>query len=97
VPSTVLHFEAFVLNPVAELSAALKRFDISTKGLVEIDEPTKNLGAGREARLNYYSSEAWKKEITPEAARLINANVDWDVAAHFGYHRRDPGEFSITK
>lgn len=96
VPSTVLHFETFVLDPVSALSAALQRFDISTKGMVEVEAPTKKLGASREERLKYYASKAWEKEITPEAAQLINEYVDWDVAAHFGYHRRDPAEFFAT-
>ena len=50
VPSTVLHFEEFVLNPVGALSAALARFDIATKGLVEAGASTKRQGAGREER-----------------------------------------------
>ncbi len=93
VPSTVLHFEAFVLDPVPALSTALARLNIATKGLAEVAEPTKKLGFGREKRLTYYKTKAWEKEIDPETARLINAYVDWDVAANFGYHRRDPAEF----
>ncbi len=97
VPSTVLSFEAFVLDPVAALGAALTRFDITTKGLAEVAEPTKPLGLGRNSRLHYYKTRAWELEITPQAARAINACVDWDVAANFGYHRRDPAEFLVKK
>lgn len=93
VPSTALYFEDFVLDPVGTLSSALAKFDIATKGLAEVAEPTKKLGAGRKERLKYYGSKAWEAEITPAAAALINAYVDWDVATHFGYHRRDPAEF----
>ncbi len=93
VPSAVLHFEAFVLDPVGELSGALQEFKIPTKGLAEIEEPTKKLGSGRRARQKYYRTKAWEKEISSEAARLINDCVDWDIAAYFGYHRRDPAEF----
>ena len=93
VPSTVLHFEDFVLDPVAALSAALARFDIPTKGLRALAEPTKKLGAGQQARVEYYKTKAWEKEVSVETARLVNAYVDWDVAGKFGYARRDPREF----
>jgi len=97
VPSTVLYFEGFVLNPVAALSTALASFDISAKGLVEMEGSTKKQGADREARQKYYKTKAWETEISTEAARLINDYVDWDVAASFGYHRRDPADFEAEK
>lgn len=93
VPSTVLAFEAFVTDPVTSLAAALARFGISSRGLAEIEQPTKNKGVDRAARIAYYKSAAWEKEISPEAATLINDLVDWDIAARFGYSRRDPAEF----
>lgn len=93
VPSTVLHFEAFVLDPVGALSAALTRFEMPVKGLAEAEGPTKRRGAEREERMNYYKTNAWEAEISAEAARLINEYVDWDVAASFGYARRDPADF----
>jgi len=93
VPSTVLHFEAFVLNPVGTLSAALSQFDMPTKGLAEAEGSTKRQGVGREERLHYYKTNAWEAEISAEAAQLINEYVDWDMAGSFGYHRRDPAEF----
>ncbi|NOR63105.1 MAG: hypothetical protein GQ535_11515 [Rhodobacteraceae bacterium] len=93
VPSTVLHFEPFVLDPVGELTAALQKFGIPSKGLVEAEAPTKKLGVSRETRQNYYKTKAWEQEISAEAAQMINECVDWEVAAAFGYHRRDPAEF----
>lgn len=97
VPSTVLRFEPFVLDPVGALSGALQQFGISSKGLVEAEEPTKRQGVDREARQKYYKSKAWEQEISAEAAQLINEYVDWDVATSFGYHRRDPAEFLVNK
>jgi len=93
VPSTVLRFEDFVLNPVDTLSAALLRFDMPVKGLAEAKGATKRQGAGREERLNYYRTNAWEAEISRDAAQLINEYVDWDVAASFGYAQRDASEF----
>ena len=95
VPSTVLQFEGFVLDPAGALGAALAQLDIAVEGLAEIRESTKNDGKSRASRLRYYKQKAWEAEISPEAARLINDYVDWDVAAHFGYHRRDPAEFAV--
>lgn len=93
VPSTVLYFEEFVLDPVSALAAALARFGISGKGLKEIEDPTKTAGVSRAERLRYYRESAWEKEISPEAAHLINTYVDWDAATSFGYAMRDPAEF----
>lgn len=95
VPSTVLYFEAFVLEPVASLHAALARFGIAAEGLAELDGPTKPNGKRREARVRYYQTNAWEAEISPEAAALINHYVDWDVATSFGYHKRAPEAFGI--
>ncbi len=94
VPSTVLHFEAFVLAPVAALGGALERFGIPIAGLKEAGETTKSAGASRRERIAFYKAKAWEREVSPEAAELINANVDWDVAASFGYKMRDPAEFA---
>lgn len=93
VPSTVLYFEEFVLEPVASLQAALARFGLACDGLAELDGPTKPTGKPREERLRYYQNSAWEAEISPEAAELINHYVDWDVAASFGYHKRAPETF----
>ena len=93
VPSTVLHFETFVLNPVAALSAALDRFEISSQGLAEVAEPTKKRGVDRDARQKYYQNNEWEKEVSAEAAALINNYVDWEIADSFGYQRRDPKDF----
>ncbi|MBL1437272.1 MAG: hypothetical protein COB08_013865 [Rhodobacteraceae bacterium] len=97
VPSSVLCFEEFVLNPVEALGAALTGFGISAKGLEEAAEPTKKQGIARDARMHYYKAKAWEQEISPQTAALINTYADWDVAAHFGYLRRDPAEFSADK
>lgn len=94
VPSAVLCFEEFVLNPVEALGTALTGFGVSVNGLEEVAEPTKKMGIEREARMQYYTSAAWEREISSKAAALINTYVDWDVATHFGYHRRDPAEFT---
>jgi len=93
VPSTVLHFEAFVRDPVAALGAALTRFDIRVEGLAERQGPTKQDGLHRAERIAFYEREAWKQALSPEAVQLINAQVDWGLAAHFGYHKRSPEEF----
>ena len=94
VPTTVLKFEDFVLDPVFALSASLARFGVSGEGLEEVEEPTKVKGVDRKNRIEYYQSAAWKKAISPETANLINGFVDWDVAARFGYKLRAPSEFA---
>ncbi len=93
VPSTVLAFEDFVLAPVEALGAALQRFDIPVEGLAEIPESTKKRGKTRAQRLAYYKARAWEREVSTDAARLVNEYVNWDVAAHFGYAQRDPADF----
>lgn len=93
VPSTVLSFEAFVVDPVGALAEALDRFGIASAGLAEIEEPTKTKGVDRENRLAYYRAAKWEQELSPKAVKLINALVDWDVAATFGYQKRAPSEF----
>ena len=92
VPSTVLKFEDFVLDPVAALGAALVDFGISSTGLAEANTTKKN-GLSARKRVRYYKENSWQKEISPEAARLINSYIDWDVATAFGYTMRDPAEF----
>jgi len=94
VPSTVLHFEDFVLDPVAALGKALAQLEIRADGLAEIGASTKENGRDHAARQARYREEHWKREITPEAARLIDSFVDWDLAAEFGYGPRAGREFS---
>ncbi len=93
VPSSVLHFEAFVLNPVPTLGRVLEGFGISAEGLVAREDSTKNMGQGRAERMRYYNTKAWEQEVSAAAAALVNQYVDWDVAASFGYTRRNPAEF----
>lgn len=93
VPSTVLHFEDFVRDPVKALGNALKVFHIPAGGLTEQHSPTKQGGLDKKARIAYYEGEAWKRELSPEAVRLVNSHIDWDLAAEFGYRRREPDEF----
>jgi len=93
VPSAVLHFEDFVLDPVGALGGALQPFGIEPEGLVEIGEPTKTGGLETSERYAYYANERWKSGLTPEAASLVNELVDWDVATHFGYKKREPAGF----
>ncbi len=89
VPSTVLKFEDFVLEPVPALGQALAELGIREEGLEEIAAPTKKKGQDRAARQDYYRKERWKREISPEAAEMIARLVDWDLAAKFGYRQRD--------
>jgi len=96
VPSTVLHFEAFVREPVLALGAALRHFDMPTEGLAELQGPTKHGGMQKSERVAFYDREDWARALSPTAVRLINAKVDWALAAHFGYHRRQPDEFATA-
>lgn len=96
VPSAVLQFEHFVLDPVKALSAPLEQFGISAKGLKKIKESTKKRGQSERARRKFYKTRAWEKEISREAAEMINSLVCWDIAECFGYTRRDPSEFGIA-
>ncbi len=93
VPSTVLHFENFVIDPVAALGQALARFGVAVDGLREIDQSTKNGGRSAAERREYYKNAIWKRELTPRAARLVNQHVDWGVAANFGYNKQAPEDF----
>ena len=94
IPSTVLHFEDFVLDPVGALGRSLQTFGIDHAALAEVETATKTGGMERAERLAYYTDQRWKAKLTIKAATLVNELVDWEIARHFGYQKRDPDEFS---
>ena len=94
VPAGVLHFEDFVLDPVAALGAAMADLGVDPKGLRTLARPTKSWGLSEVERVVHYKSEAWRASLSPAAASQITDLVDWEVAAYFGYSRREQQEFS---
>ncbi len=96
VPAGVLHFEDFVLDPVAALGAAMQGVGVAPEGLRGLARPTKSWGLSETERVAHYKTEAWKAEISPSAAALIAGLVDWDVAGYFGYEMRDPASFQTS-
>lgn len=96
VPAGVLHFEDFVLDPVAALGAAMAGLGVDPNGLQALARPTKSWGVSEAERVAHYKSEAWTSRLSPDAAALIAERVDWELAGYFGYKKRDPASFQAV-
>lgn len=94
VDTAVLTFEAFVADPKAAFLGALSAMDITGIDPVYDDAPTKAAGLSGADRRAYYQSEAWRRDLRPGDIELINAHLDWSLAAEFGYNQRDPADFA---
>ncbi len=93
VPAQVLHFEDFVQDPIASLSAILRGFDISPDGLALVETPTKAHARAPAQRKAFYADEGWKGYFTAATIAQVNELIDWEVAAAYGYPRLDPADF----
>lgn len=93
VPCAIMRFEDFTHDPVAALTEAIEVVTGRIFPIQELEESTKRDGVRPEERRAYYANELWRADLTKNTVALINARVDWDIAAQFGYERLDPEEF----
>ena len=92
VPVEVVRFEDFIVAPEAEVSRVLDRFDVAYDRVERLERSTKDARTVEEIAA-YHAREGWADWLTRGVVSAINARVDWDVAAAFGYARRDPADF----
>ncbi len=93
VPTHLLRFEDFIADPVAAITAALNDFSIPVQNVQPVQNSTKNEAQQLPALQRYYREELWRKSISKEAARRIDALTDWSTAARLGYQPRSLSEF----
>ncbi len=94
VPVEVVRFEDFVVAPEREVMRVLDAFGVAHEGVARLEQSTKD-GRSAEELATYYAREGWTGWLTRDVVAAINARVDWDVAAAFGYARRDPADFPV--
>ena len=92
--TAIIRFEDFVHAPESELARTLAGFNLPNAPIVALAEPTKPGGQSGADRQRYYAGEVWREALTPTDVALINAMVDWDIAAAHGYQRICPSEMS---
>lgn len=93
VKTQILRFEDFISDPVAEITAALNGFGVAAIGVEPVQNSTKNQEQLLPALQTYYRQERWLHRIDRTAAERIEARIDWDIAAQFGYSKRSLSNF----
>jgi hypothetical protein len=92
-PSVIMKFEDFTHDPVGALTEAVEVVTGKVVSFEVLSESTKKDGVKAAERRAQYANEMWRKDLTAKVVSLINARVDWELAAHFGYERLDPKDF----
>lgn len=96
VPTAFLKFEDFVHAPAHALKSVLRSMSLDASG-IRPARPTKPMGRKARERRDYYGRERWRTELSANAIAAINAAIDWDVAAHYGYARLPSGSDRKTR
>ncbi len=94
VNTTILNFEAFVADPVASTRAALLKCGIPSENLHPARRNTKDSGQHLSDIQDYYAREGWRADLNDRSVEMINARMDWTLAAEFGYSRLSPEDFA---
>ena len=95
VACTWVRFEEFVQFPVPTLARALRELNLPSEGLTALARSTKPFGALPKERRAFYGQELWREALCHGAVARVNASVDWDLAAAFGYNQLDAAEFPL--
>lgn len=96
VPTVTMSFEGFVASPVTEVRRMLAQFAIPSGGVHALEVSTKDSRSAAEIS-ERYAREEWRGSLNAGLVRSINAKIDWEVAAAFGYKRLDPADFPTSK
>ena len=96
VGTALIRFEEFVNAPAHALKKALRSIGVDATG-IKAGRPTKPMGRKARERRDYYGRERWRNELSANAIRAINANIDWDIAHAFGYERIGQGSDRETR
>lgn len=94
VPTALIRFEDFVVDPVETFSTTLLKCRIEGITPVHDSSSTKRFGKSGEERRNYYKNELWQSDLDPESVAIMNDRVDWDLAQACGYEKMSPDQFS---
>lgn len=81
----VVSFEDFAMDQAAVFKKLRPHLQDTSDKVTLIENSTKDSSKDREYYRRYYGNKEWLKKIEPEALKVINANIDWDIAAKFGY------------
>lgn len=93
VPTRVIRFESFIVNPAEGVREVLSDFSIPFDEIRELAASTKNPATTLNDISLYYNREDWKKSLTAEVVAAINASIDWELAAQYGYYQLDPSDY----
>lgn len=93
IPVKVIRFESFVASPDVELRRILAELGVPFGDICRVATSTKEPLRTLEEISEYYRREDWKKYLTNDVVRAINASIDWELAAQYGYYRLDPKDF----
>lgn len=88
-----VRFEDFVQTPETVVAGALQAFDVPFSTVERLEYSTKGDRRTATDIAAYHAREGWTAWLTRDVVGAINALVDWDLAAVFGYERRDPGDY----
>ncbi len=92
-PTSVIKFEDFVIDPVAVVRALMVKLDIPFDDIQPIQKSTKDDSRNQPEIANYYAAEQWKEYLSQGLVETLNNLIDWDTAATHGYERLDPADF----
>jgi len=92
VPVETLKFEDFIAAPEVAAARILEAFNVPHGPVERLKDSTKDSRSLADIA-DYHAREGWVDWLTSGAVDAINAAIDWDVAAAFGYARRDPAEY----
>lgn len=86
----IIHFEDFAMDQAAVFEKIRPYLQGVPEEITLIESSTKDSHKDREYYRRYYGNKEWLQKIEPEALEVINANIDWDIAARFGYAPHQP-------
>ncbi|MEK6204140.1 MAG: sulfotransferase [Amylibacter sp.] len=93
IPVKAIRFEGFVASPDVELRRILAELGVPFGDILRIPASTKKPSRTLEEISEYYSREDWKKYLTSDVVGAINALIDWELAAQYGYYPLNPKDF----
>ncbi len=93
VPVTVIRFEDFVADTVGEITRVLDGFGVAHENIRDIAGSTKEDGQSLQEITAFYAREGWKSRLTSGLVQIINEQIDWDLAAKYGYTPLSPVDF----